>query len=121
MRGSDYEEPPLARFPLTLVDALGESDRPLTRTETIGSPRAQQSRCARRDGCIARTMRKPDRTKAPAVAALLLSSDLRLLVRHGSDGRAECEVVTVGDHGTVSSPQPAAAERRPRIRGVALH
>ena len=32
MRGSDYEEPPLARFPLTLVDALGESDRPLTRT-----------------------------------------------------------------------------------------
>jgi hypothetical protein len=27
-------------------------------------------------------MRKPDRTRLPAVAALLLSSDLRLLVRH---------------------------------------
>jgi len=27
-------------------------------------------------------MRKPDRTKFPAVAALLLTSDLRLLVRH---------------------------------------
>jgi len=27
-------------------------------------------------------MRKPDRTKLPALAALLLSSDLRLLVRH---------------------------------------
>jgi len=45
-------------------------------------PRAQQSPCARRDDCIARTMRKPDRTRLPAVAALLLSSDLRLLVRH---------------------------------------
>src|SRR6516164_5753225 len=32
MPGSDYEEPLLARFRLTLVDALGESDRPLTRT-----------------------------------------------------------------------------------------
>lgn len=30
-------------------------------------------------------MRKPDRTKIPAVAALLLSSDLRLLVRHARD------------------------------------
>jgi hypothetical protein len=51
-------------------------------------PRAQQSRRARRDDCIARTMRKSDRTKVPAVAALLLSSDLRLLVRHAraSDG-----------------------------------
>jgi hypothetical protein len=45
-------------------------------------PRAQQSRHARRDDFIARTMRKPDRTKLPAVAALLPSSDLRLLVRH---------------------------------------
>jgi hypothetical protein len=32
----------------------------------------------RRDGRIARTMRKPDRTRLPALAALLLSSDLRL-------------------------------------------
>jgi len=45
-------------------------------------PRPQESRRARRDGCIARTMRKPDRTELPAVAALLLSSELRLLVRH---------------------------------------
>jgi len=70
---------------LTLADASGESDRPLTRTGTIGSPRAQQSRRARGDDCIARTMRKPALTKLPAVAALLLSSDLRLLVRHVSD------------------------------------
>jgi len=68
---------------LTLADASGESDRPLTRTGTIGLPRAQQSRRARGDDCIARTMRKPALTKLPAVAALLLSSDLRLLVRHG--------------------------------------
>ena len=74
---------------LTLADASGESDRPLTRTGTIGSPRAQQSRRARGDDCIARTMRKPALTKLPAVAALLLSSDLRLLVRHSSDSRAD--------------------------------
>jgi hypothetical protein len=49
----------------------------------VALPRAQQSRRARRNDCIARAMRKPDRTKLPAVAALLLSSDLRLLVRHG--------------------------------------
>jgi hypothetical protein len=47
MPGSDYEEPPLARFPLTLVDALGESDRPLTRTETIGLPRGCRKIAAR--------------------------------------------------------------------------
>jgi hypothetical protein len=33
-------------------------------------------------------MRKPDRMKLPAVAALLLSSDLRLLVRHTSSSPA---------------------------------
>jgi len=49
---------------------------------TAGLPRAQQCRRAWRDDPIARTMRKPDRTKLPAVAALLLSSDLRLLLRH---------------------------------------
>jgi hypothetical protein len=48
-------------------------------------------------------MRKPDRTKLPAVGALLLSSDLRLLVRHGSDSRVDCVVVTAGDHRTVCS------------------
>ena len=52
------------------------------RIGVTAKPRAQQSRRARRDDCIARAMRKPDRTKLPAVAALLLSSDLRLLVRH---------------------------------------
>ena len=52
-------------------------------------PRAQQSRRARRDDCIARAMRKPDRTKLPAVAALLLSSDLRLLVRHDLDRQGQ--------------------------------
>jgi len=34
-------------------------------------------------------MRKPDRTKLPAVAALLLSSDLRLLVRHDLDRQGQ--------------------------------
>jgi len=53
----------------------------------MAMPRAQQSRRARRDDCIPRTMSKPDRTKLPAVAALLLSSDLRLLVRHECNRR----------------------------------
>ena len=60
----------------------GISDRQLPVDGAVRMPRAQQSRRAGRDDCIARTMRKPDRTKLPAVAALLLSSDLRLLVRH---------------------------------------
>jgi hypothetical protein len=34
---------------------------------------------------------------------------------HGSDSRADCVVVTVGGHRTVRSPQPAAADTRPRI------
>jgi hypothetical protein len=53
-----------------------------------GLPCTQQSRRARRDDCIARTMCKPDRTELPAVAALLVSSDLRLLVRHVSSRAA---------------------------------
>ena len=45
------EEPMLAPGWLTLADASGESDRPLTRTGTIGSPRLRYSRRVRgRDG-----------------------------------------------------------------------
>jgi hypothetical protein len=36
-------------------------------------------------------MRKPDRTKIRAVATLLLSSDLRLLVRHVSNHADEVD------------------------------
>jgi len=35
-------------------------------------------------------MRKPDRAQLPAVAALLLSSDLRLLVRHARASGGWC-------------------------------
>jgi hypothetical protein len=91
-----------------------------------GLPRAQQSRRARRDDCIARTMRKSDRTKVPAVAALLLSSDLRLLVRHGCS-RAESPARTTasasGDRSApVSRGGPAylrsgrSERRRERVR-----
>jgi hypothetical protein len=38
---------------------------------------------------------------------------------HGSDSRVDCVVVTAGDPGIVGSVQPAAADGRPRIRGVA--
>jgi hypothetical protein len=37
----------------------------------IAKPRAQKSRRARRDGCIAREMRKPNRARLMAAAALL--------------------------------------------------
>jgi len=52
-------------------------------------------------------MRKPDRTKFPAVAALLLSSDLRLLVRHGCGSRVDCLAVNVGDRRIVRLTQCA--------------
>jgi hypothetical protein len=45
--------------------------------------------------------------------------DTGRVVRHGSDSRVDCVVVTVSDHRTVCSPQPAAADRRPPARGVA--
>ena len=84
-----------------LARSLQAPDRPPAECDSeragIGvtaKPRAPQSRRARRHDCIARTMRKPDRTKLPAVAALLLSSDLRLLVRHGCDSRAGRVAVT---------------------------
>jgi hypothetical protein len=58
-------------------------------------------------------MRKPDRTKLPAAAALLLSSDLRLLVRHVSDHADEVDgtIVLRG-----STPAVATATRRSHIR-----
>ena len=62
----------------------------------------------------------------PALAARLHSrrptfggTAERTCLCHGSDSRVDCVVVTVGDHRAVCSLQPAAADRRPRIRGVA--
>jgi hypothetical protein len=45
-------------------------------------PRIQESRPTRRDGCLAREMRKPNRATRTAAGALLLFWGLRLLVRH---------------------------------------
>ena len=78
------EDKLLTRFRLTPADASGESDHPDTTTGATATPRSEQSHRARRDECIAGTMRKPDRAKLPAAAALLLSSRVRLLVRHAS-------------------------------------
>ena len=87
--------------------------------ETPGSPRTEEPRRARGDGCLARERRKPNRATRTAAGALLLFWGLRLLVRHGWDSRAERVAVPGGDHRTVRSPQPPADDRRPRIRGVA--
>ena len=73
----------LAQSPQASDGALDECDNELTWIGVTAKPWPQESRRAWRDDCIAREMRKPDRTKFPAVAALLLSSELRLLVRHG--------------------------------------
>ena len=73
----------LARSSQAPEGVLAECDSERAGIGVTAKPRAQESRRARRDDCIARTIRKPDRTKLPAVAALLLSSDLRLFVRHG--------------------------------------
>jgi hypothetical protein len=70
------------------VRGLGAA-RLLCLSRLLGPPYRNATRSAvsprRRDDCIAPAMRKPDRTKLPTVAALLLSSDLRLLVRHDLD------------------------------------
>ena len=74
-----------------MTSTPAERDRQPRRAWTSGLPWPEESRRAWRDDCITRTMRKPDRTKLPAVAALLLSSDLRLLVRHVSYHRGEVD------------------------------
>ena len=53
--------------------ALGGCGRERASIGVIAKPRNEESRRSRRHDCIAREMRKPDRTKFPAVAALLLS------------------------------------------------
>ena len=50
--------------------------------------RTEESRPTRRDGCLAREMRKPNRATRTAAGALLLFWDLRLLVRHALSRRA---------------------------------
>jgi len=59
-------------------------------------------------------MRKPDRTKLPAVAALLLSSDLRLLVRHVSDHADAIDGtgIAFASRGVDASAFATASERR---------
>jgi hypothetical protein len=57
-------------------------------------PRTQQSGRARRDDCIAGMIRKQNRVRLTADVALLLSSGMRLLVRHGSD-RAGVEAAII--------------------------
>ena len=57
-------------------------------------PRTQQSRRAQRDECIARMIRKQNRARLTADVALLLSSGVRLLVRHGRE-RQRRPMVTI--------------------------
>ena len=83
---------------------------------TCNAPRKARLRLTiafRIDTLLARTIAKATtESPDPAAAASFLC--------HGSDSRADPPVaVTAGDHRTVCSPQPAAADRRPRIRGVA--
>ena len=53
-------------------------------------------------------------------AFVLAAAPASLCLCHGFDSQVDCVVVTVGDHRTVCSPQPAAADRRPPARGAAL-
>ena len=52
-------------------------------------PRTQDSRRAQRDEYIARMMRKQNRARLTADVALLLSSGMRLLVRHDLDRQGQ--------------------------------
>jgi hypothetical protein len=77
----------------------------------------------------AATRSRHDRSTSPSSSCRAIAfGDGGLLSRHrrqrflchGSDSRVDCAVMTVGDHRTMCSPQPAAAERRPPARGAAL-
>jgi hypothetical protein len=75
-------------------------------------PRTEESRRARRHGCIAREMRKPNRATRTAAGALLLFCGLRLLVRHGCDGGVGRIAVTACDRRIVRLTQCAEMPRR---------
>jgi hypothetical protein len=123
--GSAAEVLLVADRPLRLLPAIPfggkhetESGHLDSAVDTAAMPWPQESRRARRDDCIARTMRKPDRTKFPTVAALLLSSNLRLLVRHASSNRAPpnlilADGVMAGQRGA-NSPSSAVISCPPR-------
>ena len=67
-----------------------------------------------------RSRYRPDPIVSGGSAFTLAPARPVLLERHGSDGRADPPVVvTAGDHRTVCSQQPAAADRRPPARGAA--
>ena len=89
---------PCLRKILIVVALNGRSSKPGALGESPTSRRARPGRA----------------TTASALAAAPAS----LCLCHGSDSHVDCVVVTVGDHRTVCSPQPAAAERRPPSRGA---
>jgi hypothetical protein len=72
----------LARFLQTPTAASGEAIVPTPAAASCLCHALSSLAAPGGTAASARTMRKPDRAKLPAVAALLLSSDSRLLVRH---------------------------------------
>ena len=91
--------------------------RALARTRVSGQPR----RCRDRGACRVGGWGRPASTAetGAGVKGVVTSGAARRAQCHGSDSRVDRVAVTVGDHRAVCSPQPAAADRRPRIRGVA--
>ena len=65
-------------------------------------------------------MRKPDRTKLPAVAALLLLSDLRLLVCHVSDHAYGSMARSDSRLAALHAAGESLQARRSRLRGLCL-
>jgi len=82
-------------------------------------PRTQESRRTRRDGCIAREMRKPNHAALTAAVALLRCLGVRLVVRHGRGSRVKSVVMITDHRRIVPSAQPAAGTR-PLARGAGL-
>jgi hypothetical protein len=105
-----------ARTSTTVSQPL-DTSRPFM--DDTGRPRTEESRRGRRHGCVAREMRKPNRAMRTAAGALLLFCGLRLLVRHGSDSRADRVTVTPGDPGIVGCVQPTARSDPRRSRECA--
>ena len=77
----------MARSPNRAALASGDAAVAFVGHTAARLPRTQESRPTRRDGCLAREMRKPNRATRTAAGVPLLFWDLRLLVRHAGTSR----------------------------------
>jgi hypothetical protein len=91
-----------------------------------GASSEHRSQCAKQRPTTWTPRRARSPTSRPAgpgrttTASALAAATVSLCLCHGCDRRADRVAVTAGHPRVVGSLQPTAADRRPRIRGVAI-